>query len=684
MMDQQQEGKTGLPAVLATDVDDGEPVEAIVFTTSVPSVKNPFLSIFEQRPVERFLGMTRPRLFSSGIDGAEQKLMSMLTAYQPDQGLEVCLQELLKIDLIASRLGHNDIVGICEKEFERIHELCPHRNDDHQWVYRQVYAHDITPTSLPTFDEVDFERTILQLQQLLLDKKNSKLNKTILASRLAEIAAKYEQHKAVHGDDLVNFILIWCGHGYSLYEPLLDELIHLLHDMMLSSKLDDVLWHMVELVAREMHFMRLLLDHNYQPQQREMVVAYKDAYRFMQSMLAKADYLDRLYLFELLYKLERALEADLGDDEQWLINLLYVLQSAICGQVQGYYDDDMPECLQQLYDFCTMFAKRFSVLGPMGRYAQGHLQAIEAEIKKLKQMYNLFEVGQQSFKVKLLGGIENVVYLLTPMDLPDMGLVLRLEKHPKELENMEAINKISKFFPEFIGKTFLNNELKSEVYHACSYGQYYSGGTLESYITHLHAMRPNGLLLQDKVLLLNRLGFMLKKLDALHHKHFISFPDIKPSNLFLIPKKSADLAVSDVKSFYQFPSKTLLTTRVCGSPDYAAPEMGLGDLERKPYSPFAADYYALGRTFEHYLLGDERKRCIKDFAPSYEIDYLLSQLIQQLTCEDPKQRLRYAWDMLSTFAQRLEEAEIASRAHPSPTRTRSLENKKTPASAFRF
>lgn len=672
-----------IPTVFVTD-HDGTPLAVTLFSTSARCVNNPFLTVFEQRPVERILGMSsRPRLFSSSADDMEHKLMSMLTTYRPESAVEICLQQLLKIQLLSSRLARKDIVHICEKEFERISELCPQQKGDHQWMYKQVYAYDITIASLPALDEVNFEHVIRQLQQLLLDKKNSKLNKTILASQLAEISAKYQQHKAVHHDDLINFIMIWCGHGFGLYESLLDELVCLLYDMTLTPKLDDVLWHMIGMVARELRFMRLLLDHNHHPEQRDIVVGYKDAHRFMQSMLSSTDYLDRLYLFELLYKLERALEAALGDDKQWLANLTHTFQSAICGQIKGYYDGNMPLCLSQLYKLCVKFSEIFSALGPMGRYAQGHLQDMESEIKKLKHTYNIFEVGQQSFKVKLLGGVENIVYLLTPMDLPDMGLVLRLEKHPKEPENILAIDKISKLFPDFTGKTFLNNALESEVYHGCSYGQYYPGGTLETFITHLHAMRPDGLLLHDKVLLLTRLGFMLEKLSELH-KQCIAFPDIKPSNLFLMHERSADLAVSDVKSFYQFSSKTLLSTRVCGSLDYAAPEMGLEDLECAPYNPFAVDYYALGRTFEHYLLGDQHKNCIKDFTPTTEIDYLLSQLIQQLTCKDPKQRLCYAWHMLDTFSQRVEEAEVASRAYTSPTRTRSLENKKTPASEFRF
>jgi eukaryotic-like serine/threonine-protein kinase len=120
---------------------------------------------------------------------------------------------------------------------------------------------------------------------------------------------------------------------------------------------------------------------------------------------------------------------------------------------------------------------------------------------------------------------------------------------------------------------------------------------------------------------------LLGTINYLHNQQIIH-RDIKPSNI--ICKPDGDLVLIDFGSAKQI-NEAIISNTVVGSLGFTAPEQSWGEASTQ------SDFYAIGKTLMHLLMGGERNRQ-NTFVPNQAISPALHKLLQDMTMHEAQDR----------------------------------------------
>ncbi|PHQ80034.1 MAG: hypothetical protein COB66_05630 [Coxiella sp. (in: Bacteria)] len=254
-------------------------------------------------------------------------------------------------------------------------------------------------------------------------------------------------------------------------------------------------------------------------------------------------------------------------------------------------------------------------------------------------------------KVCLLGGEEPSVYVL---QREHMDIILRLYMIAPEQSNQEAIAILRKQFPEFAGVHYYSGAAFG-LYEHCECAEYFSGGTLEDYITALHkASRPTFTPREQRQLFDD--FSQLMTIMQYQHSRQCYYSDFKPSNFLRgLPDDTGrvTLMASDFKSLNRLPPGKIKTFNVLATVTYAAPEVQplLERRAEEPIDPMPADYYALAMTFMEYVTGTTDKATIDCYQPRDLFETQFLKVLRPMLQEGPVARLAHAQQVAENIPQ---------------------------------
>lgn len=184
--------------------------------------------------------------------------------------------------------------------------------------------------------------------------------------------------------------------------------------------------------------------------------------------------------------------------------------------------------------------------------------------------------------------------------------------------------------------------------------EYFQGRTWEiSYMALEYCSNGSlyGFIRQNKTMDINVCKFYIfQLLHAVKHLHDrkVTHSDIKPSNIYL--DEHFNLKLADLGWALKLPDERYLISKRVGTRSYMAPEV-VDATQKKPYNPFKADMYSIGKTLYFLLTGQVQASNDTSLSTDDEglksiwtsrlkcWDENLTDFIEKLLNKDPKERI---------------------------------------------